>query len=75
MRHNCVCVRFIAAKTRVALLGGMTIPCLELLSALLSKLSVNVQAALQPETTLDDPMCYTDSRVALYWIRVTKSVY
>ena len=59
-----MCVRFIAAKTRVALLGGMTIPCLESLSALLlSKLSVNVQAALQPKTTLDDPMCYTDSRV------------
>ena len=64
-----VCVRFIAAKTRVAPLGGMTIPRLELLSALfLSKLIVNVQAALQPETTLGDPMCYTDSRVALYWI-------
>ena len=57
-----VCVRFIAAKTHVAPLGGMTIPRLELLSALLlSKLIVNVQAALQPETTLGDLMCYTDS--------------
>ena len=56
-----MCVRFIAAKTRVAPLGGMTIPRLELLSALLSKLIVNVQAALQPETTLGDLMYYTDS--------------
>lgn len=65
-----VCVRFIAAKTRVAPLGGMTIPRLELLSALLlSKLMVNVQVALQLEVMLGAPACYTDSRVALYWIR------
>ena len=63
-------VRFTAAKTRVAPQGGMTIPRLELLSAsLLSKLIVNVQVALQPEVTLGDPVCHTDSKVALYWIR------
>ena len=44
--------RFLAAKTRVAPLGGMTIPRLKLLSALLlSRLIVNVQVALQPEVT------------------------
>ena len=64
-----VCVRFVAAKICVAPLGGMTIPRLELLSALLlSKLIVGIQVALQPEMTLGDPVCYTDSRVALYWI-------
>jgi hypothetical protein len=54
------CVRFVAANTRVAPLGGMTIPRLELLSALLlSKLIVSVQDALQPEVTLDDPVYAT----------------
>ena len=69
MRHKCVCMRFIAAKTHVVPLGGTMTPCLELLSALLlSKLIVNVQVALQSEVTLGDPVCYTDSRVDLYWI-------
>ena len=65
-----VSVRFLAAKTRVSPLGGVTIPRLELLSALLlSKLMVSVRTALQSELPLEDPVCYTDSRVALYWIR------
>ena len=60
-------VRLVAAKTCVAPLGGMMIPCLGLLLALLLlKLIISVQGALQPEVTLDDPVCYTDSRVALY---------
>ena len=54
------------SKIRVAPRGGMTVPHLQLLSALLlSKLTVNVQVTLQPEVTLSDPVCYTDSRVAL----------
>lgn len=67
-----VSVQFVAAKTRVAPVGGMTIPRLELLSALiLSKLVNSIQTALQPELRLDDPMCFSDSMVALYWIRGT----
>lgn len=65
-----VCVRFLAAKTRVSPLGGVTIPRLELLSALLlSKLMVSIQDALKSELRLSDPVCYTDSKVSLYWIR------
>lgn len=68
-----VCVRFVAAKARVAPLGGMKIPRLEFLSGLLlSKLIVSVQAALRPEMTLDDPVCYTDSRCTGYEV-ITKS--
>ena len=65
-----VSMKFVTAKTRVSPLKGMTIPRLELLSALLlSQLMVSVQVALQSELPLGDPTCYTDSKVALYWIR------
>lgn len=65
-------VKFVVSKTRVAPLQTQTIPRLELLSAfLLSKLIVSVKdslAAALPELSM---RCYTDSLVALYWIRGT----
>ena len=67
-----VSVSFIAAKTRVAPVSGSTIPRLELLSALLlSKLIDSVHSALQPELQLDDPICFSDSKVTLFWIQGT----
>ena len=63
-------VRFVAAKTRVSPSARCTIPRLELLSALLlAKLITSVQQALRSEATLLEPICYTDSKVALYWIQ------
>ena len=63
-------VRFVAAKTRVAPLQAQTIPRLELLSAfLLSKLVVSVHSNLQHQMAPLDVRCYTDSQVALFWIR------
>ena len=63
-------VKFIAAKTRVAPVLAATIPRLELLSALLlSKLLDSIQAALKSTLCLDDPVCFTDSKASLYWIR------
>lgn len=49
----------------------MTVRRLELLSALLlSKLMDSISLALQPSRLqLEDPVCYTDSKVALCWIR------
>lgn len=62
-----VYVRFLATKTRVAPVGG---PRLELMSALLlSRLIVSIRVALESELSLNEPECYTDSKVALYWIR------
>jgi hypothetical protein len=62
-------IRFIAAKTRVAPIGGATIPRLELLSALLlSKLVNGIRATLEDELPLGDPICFTDSKAVLFWI-------
>ena len=47
----------------------LTIPRLELLSALLLARLVNTtRSALEHEINVGDPICYTDSQVALCWI-------
>ena len=62
-------VRFLAAKTQVAPIERQTIPRLELLSCLiLARLVKNVQEALKDQIKLDDPVCWSDSKVALFWI-------
>ena len=64
-----VCVRFVVSKTRVAPRQELTIPRLELMSALLlARLIDNVMKSLSPIFCLEQPTCYTDSQVALYWI-------
>ena len=62
--------KFVAARTRVSPLQGHSIPRLELLGALLlSRLLASVSAALMVELELDPPSCFTDSKVALFWIK------
>ena len=62
-------VKFVASKTRVSPLQGQTIPRLELLSALLlARLMTSVMDCLECELSLAKPTCFTDSKVALYWI-------
>ena len=62
-------VKFLTSKTRVAPQKEMSIPRLELLSAvLLSRLIESVTKSLQTNFALEQPTCYTDSKVSLYWI-------
>ena len=63
-------VRFVVSKTRVAPVKTQTIPRLELLSALLlARLMVTVAQGLESELPLTQPRCFTDSKVALFWIQ------
>ena len=62
--------RFVAAKTRVAPLQGQTVPQLQLLSAFLFSNPISsVHLSLQNQFLHLDVCCYTDSQIALYWIR------
>ncbi len=63
-------VKFVTSKTRVAPLKKQIIPWLELLSALLlARLITSVSASLECEVKLAPPRCYSDSKVALFWIQ------
>ena len=68
LRFECdhgACMKFVAAKTRVSPLGGVTIPRLEILSTLLlAKLITSVQQAIENQINLDG-LCFTDSKVSL----------
>ena len=69
-------VSFVTSKSRIAPVGGQTIPRLELLGALiLSRLVVKVQEALRDFVDLSEVICMTDSTVALWWIKNTSSTY
>lgn len=60
----------LCSKTQVAPLKKVTIPRLELLSALLlARLISTITNALESEIELAKPTCHTDSQVALCWIK------
>lgn len=63
-------VKFVASKTRVAPLTGQTIPRLELLAAvILARLVTAIFEALKCEVPIKKITCWSDSEVALCWIR------
>ena len=70
--NGCKYSSFIVSKTRVSPLKVQTIPRLELLSAvLLARLVMNVTTSLSNRLILEEPRCFTDSQVALFWISGT----
>ena len=63
-------LKFLTSKTRVAPLVKQPIPRLELLSALiLARLIARVKTVLEGLILISYVRCWTDSKVALYWIR------
>ena len=62
--------RFVVAKTRVSPLKQQSVPRLELLSALLlARVMHSVFQSLEIEIALSSVCCYSDSQVALHWIK------
>ena len=62
-------VKFVTSKTWVSSMHKQTIPRLKVLSALLlAKLMNSITGSLEPLLPFSQPTCYTDSKVALYWI-------
>lgn len=63
-------IQFVTSKTRVCPTKALTIPRLELMSALLlAKLCHTVKEALQEVISLKETTCFTDSKVSLHWIQ------
>ena len=61
---------FVASKTRVSPLSQQTIPQLKLLSCLvLARFITHVLAALESVIEVRLGLCFTDSKVALFWIQ------
>ena len=63
-------VNFGASKTTVSPTTGQKIPIRNCCS---SKLIDSVSVALRPELEFKNICCYTDLKVALYWIRSTEN--
>ena len=60
----------IASKSRVAPTSQLTVPRLELMGALLlARLIDSIRKALELDDELLPSLCYSDSQVALFWIR------
>ena len=63
-------VRFVTSKSRVAPMQPTTIPRLELLSAvLLTRLITTIATILHSVISHPTLKCYSDSQVAIYWIK------
>lgn len=63
-------VKFLASKSRATPVKEETISRLEILAALIAaRLIRQVGQALEPEVDVNEMTCWTDSKVALTWIK------
>ena len=68
-----VYTKFVVSKTRVAQLSNETIPRLELLAAvILDRLISAVNSSLEREVPIKKITCWSDSEIALCWIKGTE---
>ena len=66
------CSTFVTSKTRGTPIKPLTIPRLELLpTVLLARLVVTVSDSLSTQMELNEPRCFKDLQVSLYWIKGT----
>ena len=63
-------VSFLCAKTKAALLKKLSIPRLEILGCvLLNKVLKDILVALKGRVSIDSVYCWSDSKVALCWVK------
>ena len=69
-------VKFVSAESKVVSNKGLSIPRIKLLSCLLlSKLVSTVVNAISVEVVVSKTVCWTDSLVALRWIKRADKIW